>query len=746
MRLRPVPFVLALALAGLWPGLAAAQAVAVEAPRPVRPSEATGLPVGLEGRLGLGEGRDLLFSLTLDERLRGVERLSTLGTPEAIEALLDATESGSPLSRDPLVRLAVVRALASHAGEPRVRAYLAREMLDAGGRRDVASPATSLVRDSAALALARQGDREAVDALVSAAMLRGQAGEAARAALIAEPPRAIDAILFEETHEAVDEDEADDAGDKAAKKDKPGARRDGKKGDREGDEGLAEKAGKGRRRAPRLLTPLSMTLLGDLGDLRAIPSLRAELDRSDRPSRAAAALALAKLGDASIAPVVRAWGEESDPRFVLAAAEVLAVLGDPSASELVARCLALEPVRGQALKLALDLASPQLVKPLLKIEASLDASERPRLVLALGRAGAVDEVAERLKDAELAPAAIVALAGIRSGAASERIAAGLASNDAAVRRAWTRVALVRVALLRERVSGMSALLDGLARSKDAADQELSAFGRVALDPDDLSDVLGDKPTLAVVAGAARAALASADSKALAPFGPLLRGLDPERVSPIQIAAGVGLLSPEVAREVPFDVLLRLAEGGGPLASLAARALPSRATEADAPRVRALLSGSDKAVRVGLALGLSESSAGGEAARLARAYQREDDPEVRRALVRALGRRPERQARAALALAARLDPDATARAAAAAPRPADPLGEAGLDRHAASFFRVSRAGAATDEPAVARVVLPSGLAVPVVTSADGGLLLAGVPFGRSTLELAPQPEPEHRPSR
>lgn len=754
-------------LAGAWAGLgsgpAIAQPVAVEL---MRPADATGLPVGLQGRLGLAEGRDLLFSLEQGERLRGVERLATLGTPEAIETLLDATENGSPLTRDPLVRLAIVRALGVHAGKPRVRALLVREMMDAGGRRDVASAATTLVRETAALALARQGDRESVEALVSAAMLRGQAGDAARGALATEPPRSIDALLFEET-EATDEESDEEpeaerptapARGKAGKASKFGKTTvETKKPTRSSSDRDDEKGTKKTKKTPRVLTPSSLSLLGELGDLRAIPSLRAELERSDRPSRAAAALALAKLGDASILPVVRTWGEESDPRFVLASAEVLAMLGDPGADKLIERCLGIEAVRAGALKLAGDVASPGLVKPLAKLLPSLDPTDRVRALAAIGRAGAAAELEPSLADKELAPAAIVALGTSPSPEAGDRIAAALAGKegkDAVLRRALVRAALLRVVAKRERVEGLGDTLRALAASKDASDVELGAFARVLLNPSEVGEVLGADPPLAVVSGAARAALLHPTADTLRPFAPLLRGLDPEKPSARQIASGVALLAPEAASTVPFDTLLRLAEGGGPLASLAARALPARATDGDQKRLSALLFGSDASVRVALALGLAEAPSGGTASRLGRAYEREDDVLVRRALITALARRPERQAARTLELASRLDPDATVRAIASSGlvgerastgTSSDPARELGLDVRAATFFSVVDAGG-TARTVSARVVLPSGMAIPVVTAEDGGLLLGGLPFGRSSLELAVQPEPDHRPGR
>jgi hypothetical protein len=80
-------------------------------------------------------------------------------------------------------------------------------MIDSGARRDVTSGIFSLVRETAALALARHGDPPSLAALSSAAGLRGPTGDAARAAWAAFPPRSLDAILFEEETRGDSEEE-----------------------------------------------------------------------------------------------------------------------------------------------------------------------------------------------------------------------------------------------------------------------------------------------------------------------------------------------------------------------------------------------------------------------------------------------------------------------------------------------------------------------------------------------------------
>lgn len=717
----------------------------------------------LTSKLGLTVGRNLVYSAEPDDRVRAVDRLASLGTPEAIEALLEAMETGSPLARDPVARLAVVRALAPFADRDDVRTFLVREMMDAGARRDVTSGLAALVRDTAALALARKGDIDSIKALSTAGALRGPAGEAARSAMVAVPPGIIDPILFEQGDDdaSLDQDDEEDASSKRPGSNKGPAK--DKKADKKGEKKKKKQQQKDdepkrpERRTARLLTAPVIQFLGDLGDLRALRALRLELDRSDRPTRAAAALALAKVGDGTIAKVVKPWLDDKDPRFALAAADVLVVLGDPSAPAAVKRVLDKEQVRSQAVRLAYDVASPEIAEPLAKLVPSLDPPDQVRALMALGRAGAASKLLAHLDDPKLGPAAVTALGSCPSKEAREQIEKGIGNSSAASRRAFVRAAIVRAIVLQERSKGLDAALTELANTKDAANTEVAALGRIALGSTDLESVLAETKgkdaatALAIVSGAARGALAlpSAD---LEPLARELDDADPHALTPRQIAAGTSLLSSDAADTVPFLKLLQIAEAGGALAPLAARALPRRADESMKERLLALLDGTDPSVRVGLALGLAESPHSSAVSFLARAYVREDDVQVRRALVASLARRTEVQRVKILELARNLDPDSEVRALAASGlgggQPPASIGRGGVDSSLAAYFAVSGADG-TRRARTLRVVLPSGLAVPMVTATDGGLLAPGVPFGKASLELidtdesaktTPEPKP------
>lgn len=710
--------------------------------------------------MGLNVGRNLVYAADPDERLRGVERLAALGTPEAIEALLESMEGGSALARDPIARLAVVRALGPFADRADVRAFLVREMMDAGARRDVTSGLGALVRDTAALALARRGDPDAERVLANAASLRGPAGESARAALIAVPPRVLDDLLFERAAEPEKEDAAVERPDRrppppssrgpksreSARKNKQADNNKKKKAERESppdDEERDKKKTAGKpKKQPKALTGAVMTFLGDLGDLRALPQIRVELDRADRPSRAAAALALAKLGDMSVAKMVKPWLDENDPRFVLAAAEVLVVLGDPAAPAAVKKVLEKEPVRGAALRLAYDLGARELADPLEKLLPSLELADQIRAVMAMGRSGAAAKLDKLVVDPKLAPAAVSALVTCPSRDATNLVDKGLSDPQPARRRAFLRAAIGRAVVMAEKADGLNRALDEASKSSDVSDAEVFALGAVALGRMSVEDVLalakraGAGRATALIAGASKGALVRGDD-ALAALAPELVSIDPEAPTDRQVAAGVALLSDRGADAIAFDKLRELTESGGPLAALAARALPRRSDASMNRRLVALLGGSDPAVRAGIALGLARSSEHAAVTWLANAYAREDDERVRRAIVAALAQRTEPQRKRPLELARELDPDAEVRALAAAGLAGSKLPSAatngGLDPHAATFFIVARADGTSRAGAV-DWILPSGIALPLVTAGDGGLLLPGAPWGKSSIVL------------
>ncbi|MDC0678597.1 HEAT repeat domain-containing protein [Sorangium atrum] len=709
-------------------GSAAAQPVARTARAPQAADEGGKAPAGAEagatplrGSLGVPVGERLLSSSDPAARLRGIERLGAIGTEEAVSALLAALEQhGAPGARDPRARLAAVRALAPHAQRDSVRQLLARELSESAPARGAASPLGEVLRGTAALALARTGERRALGVLVNAIVQGGAAGEAAARALKAHPPASLQLLL--------------------------GSR--------------------------KRIEPALASFLGDLGDLRAIAALRPMLEGGDRAAQVAAARALARLGDEAALAKARAWLRKPEPGLFEPTAEILVYLGAPEAPDAVAALLGSELGRMEGLRLAELAPAERLVPALARSLPLLPDDARPRAVAAIGRAGGT-EAARQLRRLpserpELATAAAFALAtmpGAEARAAVAELFDGpRAAKDADLRRLGLRAGVVRGLALRDAPEALEKrLLAALAAPKGSSDRAVGVFGAVALGLRDAVDVVGacspSSCDRAAVHAAARGALARGE-RALAALAPLFAALaasPPGAASAAQsgdaapdaaaISAGVALLAEPGGGAIATSRLAALAEAGGPLSPLAARALAARDDEVVRGRIERLLEGSDPVVRAHVALGLGSDPMPDSVSLLARAYRFEDDPAVRRAIVRGLSRRAEVQRRRVLVAARDLDPDEGVRALARAAL-------SGVDARALDRPRSAlatgvvwvaivpndRSASMSASSRPARLVRPDGLAVPVVADPDGVLLVPAVPPGASAVLLAPAAPP------
>jgi HEAT repeat protein len=698
-----------LALASLSAPAAAQSRIGVaRAPLPRVESNA------LRAQLGMPVGQRLLASDDLATRIRGIERLGAIGTTEAIDALVDAMDPQSVAGRDPRARLAAVRVLGGEAKRDNVRQLLMREVTDAG-----VTPLSAILRATAALALARSGEKKAQAGLLSLVLQGGAAGEAAARALRASPPASLDALL------------------------------------------------EGQKR----LTPALAAALGDLGDLRAVERLRAMLGESDQAGKVAAALALAKLGDDAALPVAREWLKKSEPRQRRAAAEVLVILDAPEAPASVAALLDSDATREEGLRLALEAPSPGLAPGLAKILPDLPHDARLRAVAALGRASGVTQLVQLLDKPDTALAAAFALAtvpGAEARAALEQALAGEKAKSDEGRRLLLRAGVVRALVLDDAPSGLKAALKASYREAGAEGRALGAFGLVALGAMSLSDVLDASCTHkdalvcdATVAAAVRGALALPDgASSLDPLLPLLQraaestapapstppapapGAAPLPRSALLLSLSAALLAHPDGAGLPTSALAAWAEAGGPLAPLAARALPSRDDEAFRGRIKRLLEGSDPVIRAHVALGLARDPEPSAVSLLTSAYRFEDDPGVRRAVVRALSRRTEIQRLPTLTLARDLDPDEEVRslaAAALAGRVLDPVLKPALGvepRRQVAWIAV-QPNDGHARAIEAHLVRADGLSIPVVADPDGALLVPGMPAGAAAVLLGGQ---------
>ena len=634
----------------------------------------------LKARLGLAAAQSLLGSDDPAEVERGLERLGSVGTPPALEALTKALEPGGRATTA-RARLVGARALAPHAARPEVRRKLVRMMAGAGAKSGEArvTPLDRIARRTAALALAANGSDEALAALGKALRHEGPTAAAAASALLAHPPRRIDEVL--------------------------------------------------RARGAPTLTLVST--LEHLGDQRAFHALRAFVKRGSPDVQAAAAVALTRLGDLETVELARHWRKRSkEAATKVAAATILSLAHAADAPDAVADLLDDDETRDAGLTLALSAPHPKLSKPLVALldKASVD---RSRVWTALGRSGSTSAIA-RLEKAltvadERRPAAYaLALSSAdEAGDALER-----ALSKPATRALAARAAVIRRVSLGRDVDGLTEALETLSRSSSPTDRAVGAWGTAALDPDAGARLLASKDAHVVRAAAAAAPLAGAALMQRA-----ARRFLEEKDELTRVALAVCLAASSAADRVPTSELLLLAERGGAAAPLAARALASRDAEDLRPRIEALLASGDEWVRSHTALGLAQSKDASATGLLARAYRFETSATVRRAIVVALSRRRGVARKSVLRLAARLDESDRVRRAARTALSGRrlPMLERG---RGPLWIEVAESGAPKRTIArAATVQTASGVALPIVSGPDGLIVTAGLPAGSVDVRLA-----------
>jgi len=163
---------------------------------PALPAPAAEEGASLAKRLGIRSAERLLRSELSSDRERALERLGSVGTTRALELLARALEPGGG-AQSPRERLIAVRALAPSAREAEVRLALLRVMSGASvqGAGEAADPLERQVRETAALALARSGTPEAIEALGKALRQEGALAEAAALAIEAHPPADVTPLI-----------------------------------------------------------------------------------------------------------------------------------------------------------------------------------------------------------------------------------------------------------------------------------------------------------------------------------------------------------------------------------------------------------------------------------------------------------------------------------------------------------------------------------------------------------------------
>jgi HEAT repeat protein len=664
----------------------------------------------LAAHLPMAVADRLLASDSSDDRIRGLERLLGSGQREAIDRVLRAFEAGSNLlhdAHDPdapnRARLTVVRGLAPYLARDDVRKYYEKELATEPG----SGPLSSLVRETAAMALAANGEKRSIETLLAILRLGGSGAELAARALLAHPPKTLEAF----------------------------ASRDG-------------------------LPAAVSNLLGQLGDLRAVSLLRGALTyegkptadeeslgppRDDDRAHLAAAKALARLGDPSPTSLARTWVTSSIPWLRLGGVSVLLAGGAPDARQKLIPLLS-GSTRREALELAAASPSPDLVPALSQLAKGPDDWRLATWTLgSIGGQDAAATLAVLMNDSSRSWEAAFSLA--RAPGSEARAALEAAQSNARLRRLAARAGTARALTFRDPPSGLTRLMRDLIASRDPADRAAGAFGLAVLRETPVRELVASTDPV-IVRSAARASLVLGGDAARA----CAERLSTERDVTTRAALGIALVFSEAAGVISTDQLADWAEGGQPFAPLATLALGSREDVGTERRLDRLLTSADPVLRAHAALALGQSPLPDAVSRLIGAWRFEADPSVRRAIVISLGQRREPQRTPVLELVRQLDPDEQAREAARLalrgqlPLPTTRLGAGcaggaavGGCYVAARSHRPSKAAAPGSLGGqVGRWLDASGLALPLVTDPDGALVVAGVSPGDSSFDLASSP--------
>jgi HEAT repeat protein len=623
------------------------------------------------GRLGTNAAERLLSSDNPRERLRGLERLSTLGTPRAVELLARALDPGGA-ARGAEEHLAAVRALAPHAKLAVARDALVRALSSPAVEAD-AGPLSEWVQSAAALALARTQDAAALSALGRALRKPGHVAELAKDALVAYPPADIAPIL----------------------------------------------------RVPGAPTKELGEALGELHDLRAESFLRDVVRRGAPDARAAAALALLRLGSTEVVPLAKHWlRSERQPVLVSAAAGILARRGSPDATLALAQMAGSDAMREQALELLLQTDGSVAVPSQLDLRSA--GAKLPALLeLAARGAWGAPFIEHALQRPESAGLACYALSRAPDRAAQQRL------ERALTERALSAFALRALALRYARLGLDSALArktaDAWLRSAQPSERAAAAFALAVYEPPTLQSSLL-APDAVTVRAVARLAFAG-DAARVA-----VTRLQNEREPLLRTALSIGLADPAAAALVPTPLLLELSHEAGPASLLATAALAARKDADLLPLLRELLTSGDPWLRAHTLFGLAQAEAPDALGLIENAYDFEPDATVRHAAVVALSQRTEAVRMRTLELAAELDASRDVREAARLALSGHVL-SSGVTGAETVWLELAKNPGTNAASVPAAVVSFGGLGLPVLADPDGVVVTAYVDPAPLAVRLA-----------
>lgn len=719
--------------------------------RPIAPLAPIAAPVdagtAFRTHFGLELATNLMRDADPDERLRGIERASHLGGPEARLLLIQALAQNANGSSDALIGaarrdgralLAATRALSRElldevsnpsSGRPgfdrRPPALPPSDSQDAGGSTGTpnadatqanlmvgtllsvlgaTTPAQpefeSLVWATAARALALSADPRAIEALVTQARTDGRMHDPAIAALRARASRdgAVDGLL------------------------------------------------------PPLLSVPTVALCADVGDLRCIDGLTVTLRNADPRLRESALAALTQLEAPQSLAAARSLVKDVDAGVRLQAGRTLVHLGAPEAAAAVGTLLGDESTRGGACGFAGDVEDPGIARLLTQLAGrpGNDALRRAMIgALSMQRGpSAAQGLASLIADPVVASDAAASLARSRSPAASRLLdALATEKSGGAMRRLGVRALLLR-ALVHQLRDDENAALErskALATSPDPIDRALYIQTHVALGALTVERGLDERD------GSARAA-AIMGSMAR-PGERTCRALSARRkVEPtpgVRTLLAIGFACERGIEGEPSSELWTRAREGGPDAPLSLMGLAARAHDGEPSEIFAWLGASDPRIRSHVARGLGESTRPDATGRLARALLYETVPAVRRVMIAALSKSapPNHElapsARDALMTLAAWDPEADVRALAERALRGESLIVA-TGTTAVAWLRLqSQSGAAprlkptsADFGELGLVERSDGMAIPIAFDGDGFAVVPGLPPGFVQLLLAP----------
>lgn len=624
---------------------------------------------------------DLIRSSNVDDRLRGLERLRSIGSPEAISMLVRSAEAKNVSDARELVSLA--RALADFSDQEKVRLALL-SIMSAENPRDRNSFAgakgervTELARSIAALALAKSRSQRSYELLFSQLKDGSLGARAAREAFLAYPPPSLGF--------------------------------------------LAE---------TRALEGSAVNLLGALSDLRTVSLFRPLLSSDASDVRANAARALGGLGDERSLPTLHNLASDAHPLVRVEAATAIVRLAAPDRVSVVAKLFEDERTVMQAIALSPKAFDDHLIE-LLHARAVVNIAQPVRLAAidALGKIDserAVRALFELAQDPTIAFESVFALS--RNPHPNALSSLSLLMNAPATSALAIHGYVARSLRTDEHQPEAERTLAALSKSANPRERALAALARVALGREPFESFAIDREPR-VRHGAAMGLLSLTGSARASGFRALARTVTSDGDATLRTLLANGI----AAGDVSLSSATEHALGGGPDAPIYARIVGEKAPRENDTRIDRLLASETTAIRVQTVRGIGRrSDAYVFTGRLHEAYRFETDPRVRREIVRvllAMSDSPTRQQ--TLSWASSLDPDPGVRAIARGVI-RSPSGHA----DESIWLRISSNEGARGSAPLGYLFQSNGDVIAIAFDDDGLATIGHCPAGDAEVVLAP----------